>query len=47
MEGIYNEVCSLAGTLSLGKLIAFYDANGISIDGPIDRWFADDTAKLF
>ena len=47
MEGISHEVCSLAGTLKLGKLIAFYDENGISIDGEIDGWFTDDTAKRF
>lgn len=47
MEGISHEVCSLAGTLKLGKLIAFYDDNGISIDGEIDGWFTDDTAKRF
>lgn len=47
MEGISHEVCSLAGTLKLGKLILFYDDNGISIDGEIDQWFTDDTAKRF
>ena len=47
MEGISHEVCSLAGTLKLGKLIAFYDDNGISIDGEIEGWFTDDTAKRF
>ncbi|HAT25614.1 MAG TPA: transketolase, partial [Gammaproteobacteria bacterium] len=47
MEGISHEVCSLAGTLNLGKLIVFYDDNGISIDGEIDQWFADDTGKRF
>ncbi|CAB0151630.1 Transketolase 1 [Pseudidiomarina piscicola] len=47
MEGISHEVCSLAGTLGLGKLIAFYDDNGISIDGDVDGWFTDDTAKRF
>jgi len=47
MEGISHEACSLAGTLKLGKLIALYDANGISIDGPIEGWFADDTAARF
>ncbi len=47
MEGISHEVCSLAGILGLGKLIAFYDDNGISIDGHIDGWFTDDTAKRF
>lgn len=47
MEGISHEACSLAGTLGLGKLIALYDFNGISIDGAIDDWFADDTARRF
>ncbi len=47
MEGISHEVCSLAGTLGLGKLIAFYDDNGISIDGNVKGWFADDTPKRF
>jgi transketolase len=47
MEGISHEVCSLAGTLKLGKLIVFYDDNGISIDGEIGQWFADDTGKRF
>ncbi|WP_445156639.1 transketolase [Halomonas sp. E14] len=47
MEGISHEVCSLAGTLGLGKLTVFYDANGISIDGEIEGWFTDDTAKRF
>ncbi len=50
MEGISHEVCSLAGTLGLGKLIALYDDNGISIDsekGRIDHWFTDDTPKRF
>lgn len=47
MEGISHEVCSLAGTLELGKLIAYYDANGISIDGEIEGWFTDDTQKRF
>ncbi|WP_288875407.1 transketolase [uncultured Kosakonia sp.] len=47
MEGISHEVCSLAGTLGLGKLIGFYDHNGISIDGEIEGWFTDDTAKRF
>lgn len=47
MEGISHEVCSLAGTLGLGKLIVFYDDNGISIDGEVDEWFADDTPKRF
>ncbi|OSN08672.1 transketolase [Lonsdalea iberica] len=47
MEGISHEVCSLAGTLKLGKLTAFYDDNGISIDGHITGWFTDDTAARF
>jgi len=47
MEGISHEVCSLAGTLQLGKLIVFYDDNGISIDGEIDQWFSDDTSARF
>lgn len=47
MEGISHEVCSLAGTLGLGKLISFYDHNGISIDGEVEGWFTDDTAKRF
>lgn len=47
MEGISHEVCSLAGTLDLGKLICFYDDNGISIDGDVAGWFADDTPKRF
>ncbi len=47
MEGISHEVCSLAGTLGLGKLVAFYDDNGISIDGPTAGWFTDDTAARF
>ncbi|TCS43789.1 transketolase [Reinekea marinisedimentorum] len=47
MEGISHEVCSLAGTLGLGKLIAFYDDNGISIDGEVEGWFTDDTVKRF
>ncbi len=47
MEGISHEVCSLAGTLKLGKLTVFYDDNGISIDGHVDGWFTDDTALRF
>jgi transketolase len=47
MEGISHEVCSLAGTLGLGKLIGFYDDNGISIDGEVHGWFTDDTPKRF
>ena len=47
MEGVSHEACSLAGTFGLGKLILFYDQNGISIDGKIDGWFRDDTAKRF
>ena len=47
MEGISHEVCSLAGTLALGKLIVLYDDNGISIDGNVEGWFTDDTAKRF
>ena len=47
MEGISHEVCSLAGTLKLGKLIAFYDDNGISIDGEVEGWFTDNTAQRF
>ncbi|WP_443191311.1 transketolase, partial [Pseudomonas indica] len=47
MEGISHEVCSLAGTLGLSKLIAFYDDNGISIDGEVHGWFTDDTPKRF
>ena len=47
MEGISHEVCSLAGTLGLGKLTVFYDDNGISIDGQIEGWFTDNTAKRF
>lgn len=47
MEGISHEVCSLAGTLRLSKLVVLYDDNGISIDGRVEHWFADDTAKRF
>jgi transketolase len=47
MEGISHEVCSLAGTLGLGKLIGFYDDNGISIDGHVQGWFTDDTPQRF
>jgi len=47
MEGISHEACSLAGTLGLGKLVAFWDDNGISIDGHVENWFTDDTAKRF
>jgi transketolase len=47
MEGISHEVCSLAGTLKLGKLIALYDDNNISIDGEVHGWFTDDTGKRF
>ncbi len=47
MEGISHEACSLAGTFELGKLIVFYDDNGISIDGQVQGWFTDDTAKRF
>ena len=47
MEGISHEACSLAGTWGLGKLIAFYDDNNISIDGHVDGWFTDDTPKRF
>ena len=47
MEGISHEVCSLAGTLALGKLVVFYDDNGISIDGDVEGWFTDDTSKRF
>jgi transketolase len=47
MEGISHEVCSLAGTLGLGKLVAFYDDNGISIDGEVEGWFSDDTPARF
>ncbi|UCV27900.1 transketolase [Ferribacterium limneticum] len=47
MEGVSHEACSLAGTLGLGKLIAFWDDNGISIDGHVEGWFTDDTPKRF
>lgn len=47
MEGVSHEACSLAGSLGLGKLIAFWDDNGISIDGEVDNWFTDDTPKRF
>jgi len=47
MEGISHEACSLAGTLNLGKLVCFYDDNGISIDGEVKGWFAEDVAKRF
>ena len=47
MEGISHEACSLAGTLGVGKLIGFYDDNGISIDGEVHGWFTDDTPKRF
>jgi transketolase len=47
MEGISHEVCSLAGVLGLNKLVALYDDNGISIDGPVDGWFKDDTPARF
>ncbi|MES1926445.1 transketolase [Salinisphaera sp. T31B1] len=47
MEGISHEACSLAGTLGLGKLVVFYDDNGISIDGEVDGWFTDDTPARF
>jgi transketolase len=47
MEGISHEACSLAGTLGLGKLVALWDDNKISIDGPVDGWFTDDTAARF
>lgn len=47
MEGISHEACSFAGTLGLGKLIVFYDDNGISIDGEVNQWFRDDTAARF
>jgi transketolase len=47
MEGISHEVCSLAGTLKLSKLVAIYDDNGISIDGHVEHWFSDDTPQRF
>ncbi|WP_413766715.1 thiamine pyrophosphate-dependent enzyme, partial [Vibrio vulnificus] len=47
MEGISHEACSLAGTLGLSKLIVMYDDNGISIDGEVEHWFADNTPKRF
>jgi transketolase len=47
MEGVSHEACSIAGTLALGKLICFYDDNGISIDGEVHGWFTDDTPKRF
>jgi transketolase len=47
MEGISHEACALAGTLKLGKLVAFYDDNGISIDGEVQGWFTDDTPQRF
>ena len=47
MEGISHEACALAGTMGLGKLVAFWDDNGISIDGHVENWFSDDTAKRF
>ena len=47
MEGVSHEACSLAGTLKLGKLVCFYDDNGISIDGEVHGWFTDDTPKRF
>ncbi|MCS5614760.1 MAG: transketolase, partial [Candidatus Marinimicrobia bacterium] len=47
MEGVSHEACSLAGTLNLGKLVCFYDDNGISIDGEVTGWFAEDVAKRF
>ena len=47
MEGVSHEACSLAGTLGLGKLVAYYDDNGISIDGEVEGWFSDDTEQRF
>ncbi len=47
MEGVSHEACSLAGTLGLGKLLAYYDDNGISIDGEVEGWFSDDTEQRF
>ena len=47
MEGVSHEACSLAGTLGLGKLVAYYDYNGISIDGEVEGWFSDDTEQRF
>src|SRR5687767_9909975 len=47
MEGISHEACAIAGTWGLGKLIGFYDDNGISIDGDVTGWFTDDTPKRF
>ncbi|BCX82550.1 transketolase [Methylomarinovum caldicuralii] len=47
MEGVSHEACALAGTFKLGKLVAFWDDNGISIDGEVEGWFTDDTAKRF
>ena len=47
MEGVSHEACSLAGTQGLGKLVVFYDDNGISIDGPVEAWFTDDTPRRF
>ena len=47
MEGVSHEACSFAGTHNLGKLICFYDQNGISIDGEIENWFTDDSVKRF
>src|SRR5256884_9900586 len=47
MEGVSHEACSLAGTLGLGRLIVFYDDNGISIDGKVSGWFTDNTPERF